>query len=801
MRILLAKKDLPLLKKAVKIIRKESLSKIKQSETLDGISTALGYIDYKQLNRLAILNDVTTDSPISIESIHEQITPWLENVIDPTNLNGNYFKASILIEKLNLKSLSVLNNKRPFKLIFDEYFNYSQSMFAREKELEVLLLRKMGIPTYHWYALEPSKNPADKNIVLLETLIDKTSLLLQDPIFRDISAHYHEDMSLFEAFKNKVLYEALPESMISAMDLLSSKAIKSFNPLGFTIVEGILNNKEVFSLYNDNLGAYLPAVYPEIYSARYALAQLASSGDIDIEAFQEKRGKDKDHNLNGDAYFQGNKALLKVKDGVMKENDFNQFLWTNNKYLGKLIIGTEFNDLSIYEHGIYDLNLPFDPDTSKEFLNIYNIPSFDNEMAYPNIMKGNQEALINYCLLLGGINKYSREYLLDNDSAYDKAIDYIESKTIDNHDIDDYIHADSVEELRKAFPKLLKRFSLQQVDTWHENMTMDSGYRSNGNLHFNESNMISDIYHETLFAEVKINLKKKHHNDVSLVLLDQGFSNNEIASMLEKINMCQKAFDSDMSIINSASYEFNKIGEDNNVVSNGDEKTLLSEMMRSGRKHNIMVTQHISDFDGSYMHGELKKLSSEFLDIKMHQTEQSDLRRLPPAYQIVLKEIFDENNLDFSYDIVSSKSILSEDKLFATKKYVGKGLNEVIKRIKDVSKFRMNDIIEWLAANDNLITYLDEKPLYFVCIKTIDSRTFCYVSIYNDDCDYTVADFENAKDAINYKDNYIAKESYSQSGIGGSERKLLDSLLDKHHFAFGKIGYKSKVFALENNSI
>lgn len=791
MRILLGKTDLPVLKKAVKIIRKQARLTMKQTETLDGLSSSLGYLDYKQLSRLTTQDKALPAPCVTLDVIHEQITPWLENIINPVALNNDdYIQASLFIDKLNFKSFSILKSKSPKILIMDEFGMHYNSISKNQKEREIKLLREMGIPTYEWFCQTPSKLPTDKNIVLLKTLIDKTSLLLSNPIFSGLS---HDDTLLFSAFKNKVLYEAIPESMISASDLTRSNIDKPIKPLGFSIIEGILNEKKIWSLYNDNLGAHLPIIFPSIYQAQYFQWQLASSGSIDVEAFMKSTGNDQGFDLTGVASFKigsVKEQLITVRNGEMKENDFNQFLRTKNKYLNKVVIGKEFNDISIYEHSILDLNLPFIP--PKEYLSPYNIPDFDS-MTYPRIMNGNREALCHYSQMLGGIKKYSREYLVENDGTYDKALDFIESKIAYKESTDPYLNEYEPKELKESFPMLLERFTLEQVSLWHEEMIDNSGYRSNSSIHFNETALIENIFVKLIFLDENIACKEEHHHDVALVLFNEGISTKEIVSTLEKLVLCKKHFNQDINMISIAAYEFNLLGKESDVITKGEKRTIMSDMWRTGRKYGIKVTQSMSDFTKEPIIDGLNKMSVKYMGIKLHQDEQSDLRKLPPGYQFALKEVFEANNADFPYDVEQSKSslntIVDDYKKNDTKKIVSVAVDEVMKSLSSFNGLRISHIIGWLSSNnrDTSVNHLYDNPHYYVCTKKIEDYIFCYVSTYSEDVTTVIRDYKDVETAIKFKDHYCRDSGLITSEIDSKASKLLLSHLDKPFLAFGII--------------
>lgn len=717
MRIPLGKKDLPLLKKAVKIIRKASFHKsLKQMESLDQVAKALGYIDYKQLLRLTQLDKSYPVPSVTLNVIHAQLSDAIESYINPLSVSSdNYIHASSFIEKLNLKSLTTLNPEKPKLFIFDEYSQYHN--YNNNNDNFIKIVENLGFPSNKWFLHNnPEDAVNDRSIIIHE----KLSKALKSIITNDDDIHTLANLKTekrLSQLKHKLEYDVIPEILISPHELIQDHNDLNVSPYGFNIISGNIDSTHIYALYNNSLKAFIPVVFKTLSSANQALCMLITQQGIQ---------NIKKHKVDGNAVFPAIESTIKVHNGEMKESDDNHFLRTNNKVIGNLLNVLNFSKLSI-DNVLNDntIELPFTP--PKQVLSYPSIPHFYG-MSFIDVSAESQDRIGACSEFIGGIEQYSREQL--SQETINSAINYIGDKIkAINYDESEYINVDDKDEFKEKFVNLLKIFPMNQISEWHDDYAESVGYRARGYIYASEIEVVSHILYGLLLKDNNIENKYSNYDYqlLPLVLFGFGLSGNDIIDKMNTLIKLKKKLCRDIDTINSAEYEAKRINNDEEIISAGDRVATFHDLCRSTRKHSIQVTQKLSDFSNDSL--AKFELIHKF---KNTEEEKKHFNQLRLGYQMTIMKLFESKEIEFYFDKPSHNYTLSEDEYRINCQFINDGLNSIGQDIKD---FYMADLLNYLTENDPTFAYLKDNPHYFLCAKMINGKKYLYFTTYIEDSD------------------------------------------------------------------
>lgn len=285
MRIPLTESDLLVIRKAVKLFRKISPNKPKQSSALDQFAIFLGYFDYKQIKRLLIETPLRV-SDEALKSLHQSISEKLSNeglLHDEINIATDSFKlkklSAFCYQTSNYPSLvngphfsNAMNNNHP--IIMDEFFTGFNYPFKRKEVDKIIdVLSSVGSMRAEWWIPLATTEINTPSVVVFNKLIPLVETLLStSPFSKDSHLFWEEETKT--AFSNHVK-SLWPEAMISGVDAIAGSVLK-IKPFGFdvTVSNAEPNAKQIYALTHNSIYAIYPVVWDSYEAASHALAQL-----------------------------------------------------------------------------------------------------------------------------------------------------------------------------------------------------------------------------------------------------------------------------------------------------------------------------------------------------------------------------------------------------------------------------------------------------------------------------------------------------------------------------------------------
>jgi len=591
MRIPLIESDLLILKKAVKLIRKQLVNSPKHSELLDTVSVWFGYFDYKQLVRLLI--EVNTQlNKTELHRIESEAFRWLHNnqieedrannIVDslkfkklssfhtiPNNLlvQNNDTKDYIgtlknYTNELHEQERNLATVSSNPKVHLDEFSRVSHSLYpSKQGDSVINAIAVSGSIRSEWWVPGCSSSVSQPTVVILDKLIPLAEEILNEPQFGHNKCRDWDNKTK-ETFKSRV--ESMwPMAMISAYEAVKSVELR-IKPFGFEVLYALdeKTGREVYLLGNRALGAYLPNVWYSIENATNAMAQLL------IAAYEQISPDEK---LSNTLLVDPINDKIKITENKEEYSVVRLDQLNFDVHVSKTIQEREvLSNLDYFNLRNANIEIERSP--------FYG--SIKNERSLSPWLTDCARNRINTAF-----EKYSRTltkaFELLNQFNTGPIIELIKAYVIENYDEQwsEYLDIDEPEKLKDSFPALFKvpEFNENILDNWHYDCATFTGFprKTCGSICVDQSEMIGFAFFNSITGE---ECKSKHDRDVGVVLAAYCLVNQltDVNVIKNEFNLLKRSVEE----LNRLSFDINET-EQNLREFKSEKRTITSGVKRT----------------------------------------------------------------------------------------------------------------------------------------------------------------------------------------------------------------------------
>lgn len=588
MRLTITPQDLPVLKKAAKILRRNWPTKLGQQKALNIVSQLLGYQDFFHLTREQAVDAERSSERLTLD---EQVqTQLLANGVD-TDV------TETLINNLPWNHLSTFKTRAQSKRLFiDEFSTHLHSNYQNTGSDIVDLLSSLQMPRFSWWAPKQVDDIHAASVVILSKAIPLIRQVKEDMGWGSFDLN---DESKVEELKYRITSDVFPKAMISALDVVTDGTVHA-RPFGFEVREASMNSSPCWLIHHPDTFSFLPAVFAQEHDAQVAMATIAATGA------QPKHADEK--TMHGVASLTlGNREIkVRVEEGIIiNAIDQNAGMPDTKPHhtlssLGFTLIqyrNLDVNPLS--KNALLDPSARLEPD-DKESYDYLIIPESPIEVQCAASQQ-TLDLLRNYQLRYQSQLRNATNVLANEIPTF--AIDWLCQQLIPGNysPSDEYEYEIEPSEMAEHVPQLTKEFPSQLLDDWYYSYVSDTQMcRPFGHTVGEPWEFVGYLAYKALTHSEPRN---QQDTEVGLILLYLGLKNGQIDQDL--LNKHRIALEADLktletwrSDVNQVKYGLKGMMPEGGVVSHGDKQTTLTDSFRASRKWNagpIMAQQSISD--------------------------------------------------------------------------------------------------------------------------------------------------------------------------------------------------------------
>ncbi len=513
MRLTITPKDLPVLKKAAKILRRNWPTKLGQQKALNIVSQLLGYQDFFHLTR-----EQAADAEHSLErlTLDEQVqTQLLANGVDPD-------VTETLINNLPWNHLSTFKTRVQSKRLFiDEFSTHLHSNYQNTGSDIVDLLSSLQMPRFSWWTPKQVDDIHAASIVILSKAIPLIRQVKEDMGWGSFDLN---DESKVEELKYRITSDVFPKAMISALDVVTDDAVPA-HPFGFEVREASMNSSPCWLIHHPDTFSFLPAVFAQEHDAQVAMATIAATGA------QPKHSDEK--TMHGVASLTlGNREIkVRVEEGIIIDAiDQNAGMPDRKPHhtlssLGFTLIqyrNLDVNPLS--KNALLDPSARLEPD-DKESYDYLIIPESPIEVQGAASQQA-LDLLRNYQLRYQSQLRNATNVLANEIPTF--AIDWLCQELIPGNysPSDEYEYEIEPSEMAEHVPQLTKEFPPQLLDDWYYSYVSDTQMcRPFGHTVGEPWEFVGYLAYKAL---THCEPRNQQDTEVGLILLNLGLKNGQI---------------------------------------------------------------------------------------------------------------------------------------------------------------------------------------------------------------------------------------------------------------------------------
>ena len=485
----------------------------------------------------------------------------------------------------------------PKVIVLDEWGCYLDMASNKKGDDVINLLARLDLPRLTWFTPAIS-NINDPAVVVFEKLIPLVREILNRPEFESINSPNHDNTKLESDLKEIIKAEAIPNAMISAIELVDQ--IESSNelrfPFDFKIVNGDFENIKVWALYNPYLHAFIPKVWTSYAEIKKATAELISKGYIEDESSNRLINGRANINLpHTQTKEVSGSVTIEFKKGVIIKIHSSPctFIDVEQNIPMKLITHINFHSKMVSLKEIR--SLPFDYDNEPTF--IYpSLPEKIDEQLIPFVDSRVYNEILETRKLLSSIGKIENK---KNEMGDIRVITQWLSNRIERtqDNLNDLI-VDNPISISENFPNLCKHFSITQIDEWHDTTSTMIGYRNQGNIYVNEASLCSALLWWQMYNRMPENDAQHFAAEAcaALCIKKGSVEIDEIKSLSKKLISQREAYTSMVNAISSFSTGLTRLKMPAGMISAGEARLTLRDLssarltlsdLSSSHKHNI----------------------------------------------------------------------------------------------------------------------------------------------------------------------------------------------------------------------
>lgn len=588
MRITLIERDLNLVKKAAKILRRHWPSKLGQQKALNHVATLLGYPDYFHLTHE--VSSSAEESDLDAFGSHTEIS-LRELGLAPA-------AAEAILSTWG--RLSAFNTeRRPIRFFIDEASEYFGAAEKSRGSDVVDLLSGLGLPRYEWWVSEPgTTNIHDPSVVVLNQVIPLIRQLKEE---LNWGPYDRQDTERSNRMVDHILTHTYPGARVSAFHAVSETDI-SARPFGFRVVEGVLviphaEACKVWAIQHPDTFSFLEPVFSTRDAAMEVLAGVALTGKLQGPLDAQTEGM---ATFSLDTQVHARVVAGHLVDAVEAPDIPSDTVPHHQIHAGgfKMI---QFRNLDAVRLRATAFKFPEIGDTQPQDRDGYDYSSIPDT---PREMGGSVNAATLRRLrdLQASFNALVREARekIQNDLPL-HTIEWLHHHLVSQTHVLDPEHDYDIEptEMAEHVPQLCKHFPQDLLDNWYYSFVDDTqACRPFGHTVGDPWEFLGYLAYRALTGS---DPQRSQDVEIGAILLSRQLEDDKIGT--DMLNQYRRSLEGSLKVldgwkddISQVKHGLHHIQPDKGMISHGAQRTTMSDMFRMGRKYKaepLIVTQSI----------------------------------------------------------------------------------------------------------------------------------------------------------------------------------------------------------------